>query len=37
MNRDRWFKLEFVALLALWLLWFADGLAFAWHKLAALF
>lgn len=37
MNRDRWLKLEFVALLALWLLWLANGLVFAWHRLAAPF
>lgn len=37
MNNDRWLKLEFVALLALWLLWFTNGLMFAWQQLMALF
>ena len=37
MNKDRWLYIEFAALLALALLWLANGFAYAWRTLAALF
>lgn len=37
MNKNSWLYIEFAFLLALALLWLAQGLASLWHALAALF